>query len=138
MLTYLAEGANNSEIAASLVISPKTVARHRENIMRKLNLHSRAGVGPLCNPQGDYYSIKFARSASRGGFYSIIRERALVRPFSYFFSSLFQITEQEPELPDECTCSRCHPDPGSSRSGTALHIVDCEQMRLGPSVYIDS
>jgi len=42
VLTYLAEGANNSEIAVSLVISPKTVARHRENIMRKLNLHSRA------------------------------------------------------------------------------------------------
>lgn len=42
VLTYLAEGANNSEIADSLVISPKTVARHRENIMRKLNLHSRA------------------------------------------------------------------------------------------------
>lgn len=42
VLTYLAEGANNEEIAASLVISPKTVARHRENIMRKLNLHSRS------------------------------------------------------------------------------------------------
>lgn len=42
VLTYLAEGASNKEIAASLVISPKTVARHRENIMRKLNLHSRA------------------------------------------------------------------------------------------------
>jgi two-component system response regulator NreC len=42
VLTYLAEGANNSEIATALVISPKTVARHRENIMRKLNLHSRA------------------------------------------------------------------------------------------------
>jgi len=42
VLTYLAEGATNEEIAASLVISPKTVARHRENIMRKLNLHSRA------------------------------------------------------------------------------------------------
>jgi len=42
VLTYLAAGANNAEIAASLVISPKTVARHRENIMRKLNLHSRA------------------------------------------------------------------------------------------------
>ena len=42
VLTYLAEGANNSEIAASLVISPKTVARHRENIMRKLNMHSRS------------------------------------------------------------------------------------------------
>src|SRR5512134_1057664 len=42
VLTYLAEGANNEEIAGSLVISPKTVARHRENIMRKLNLHSRS------------------------------------------------------------------------------------------------
>ena len=42
ILTHLAEGANNEEIARSLVISPKTVARHRENIMRKLNLHSRA------------------------------------------------------------------------------------------------
>lgn len=42
VLTYLAEGASNEEIARALVISPKTVARHRENIMRKLNLHSRS------------------------------------------------------------------------------------------------
>lgn len=42
VLAYLAEGANNEEIASALVISPKTVARHRENIMRKLNLHSRS------------------------------------------------------------------------------------------------
>ena len=42
VLTFLAEGASNEEIATSLVISHKTVARHRENIMRKLNLHSRA------------------------------------------------------------------------------------------------
>jgi two-component system response regulator NreC len=42
VLTYLAEGASNEEIASALVISPKTVARHRENIMRKLNLHSRS------------------------------------------------------------------------------------------------
>jgi two-component system response regulator NreC len=41
VLTYLAEGAGNAEIAGELHISPKTVARHRENIMRKLNLHSR-------------------------------------------------------------------------------------------------
>ena len=41
VLTYLAEGTSNEEIAVSLVISPKTVERHRENIMRKLNLHSR-------------------------------------------------------------------------------------------------
>jgi two-component system response regulator NreC len=42
VLTYLAEGASNDETAEALVISPKTVARHRENIMRKLNMHSRA------------------------------------------------------------------------------------------------
>ena len=42
VLTHLAEGESNDEIAKILVISPKTVARHRENIMHKLNLHSRA------------------------------------------------------------------------------------------------
>lgn len=42
VFTLLAEGASNQQIAESLVISPKTVERHRENIMRKLNLHSRS------------------------------------------------------------------------------------------------
>lgn len=42
VLTLLADGASNLEIAEQLTISPKTVARHRENIMAKLNLHSRA------------------------------------------------------------------------------------------------
>jgi len=42
VLRYLAEGASNDEIAAALVISVKTVARHRENIMLKLGLHSRS------------------------------------------------------------------------------------------------
>jgi two-component system response regulator NreC len=42
VLTHLAEGESNEEIAKALVISPKTVARHRENIMHKLNLHSRS------------------------------------------------------------------------------------------------
>ena len=42
VLSLLAEGAANDRIASSLVISPKTVERHRENIMRKLNLHSRS------------------------------------------------------------------------------------------------
>jgi two-component system response regulator NreC len=41
VLAYLAEGSSNVEIAEALTISPKTVARHRENIMDKLNLHSR-------------------------------------------------------------------------------------------------
>lgn len=42
VLTHLAEGESNDEIAAVLFISPKTVERHRENIMRKLSLHSRS------------------------------------------------------------------------------------------------
>ncbi len=42
VLSHLAEGATNEQIAEALVISPKTVERHRENIMRKLNLHSRS------------------------------------------------------------------------------------------------
>ncbi len=41
VLTHVADGATNAEIGEQLGISPKTVARHRENIMRKLNLHSR-------------------------------------------------------------------------------------------------
>ncbi|PIV26535.1 MAG: DNA-binding response regulator [Anaerolineae bacterium CG03_land_8_20_14_0_80_58_20] len=42
VLSLLAEGAANDRIAGSLVISPETVERHRENIMHKLNLHSRS------------------------------------------------------------------------------------------------
>lgn len=41
LLTYLAEGKTNGEIALDLCISPKTVSRHRENIMKKLNIHTR-------------------------------------------------------------------------------------------------
>ncbi len=41
VLAHLAEGAGNAVIAETLGISPKTVARHRENIMQKLGLHSR-------------------------------------------------------------------------------------------------
>ena len=41
VLTLIAEGLTNAEIADRLVISVKTVDRHRENLMRKLNLHNR-------------------------------------------------------------------------------------------------
>jgi two-component system response regulator NreC len=41
VLALLADGDSNAEIADKLSISPKTVARHRENIMGKLNMHSR-------------------------------------------------------------------------------------------------
>ncbi len=42
VLELLAEGLSNDEIADNLVISRHTVARHRENLMGKLNLHSRS------------------------------------------------------------------------------------------------
>lgn len=41
VLIHIAEGQSNAEIAQQLVISVKTVDRHRENIMRKLNMHNR-------------------------------------------------------------------------------------------------
>ena len=41
VLTHIAEGYTNREIAEDLVISVKTVDRHRENIMQKLNMHNR-------------------------------------------------------------------------------------------------
>jgi two-component system response regulator NreC len=41
VLTLIAEDETNQGIANELEISVKTVERHRENIMRKLNLHTR-------------------------------------------------------------------------------------------------
>jgi two-component system response regulator NreC len=41
VLTLIAEGLSNQEIADRLQISVRTVERHRENIMKRLNLHSR-------------------------------------------------------------------------------------------------
>lgn len=42
VLEYVAEGMTNVEVGEALGISPKTVARHRERIMNKLDLHSCA------------------------------------------------------------------------------------------------
>jgi two-component system response regulator NreC len=42
VLSLLAEGLSNDEIGEALQISRHTVARHRENLMRKLELHSRS------------------------------------------------------------------------------------------------
>jgi len=44
VLKLIAEGHTNQEIADRLVISSKTVERHRANIMDKLNLHSRTDL----------------------------------------------------------------------------------------------
>jgi two-component system response regulator NreC len=42
VLEMLAKGSSNEEIAELLSISKHTVARHRENLMRKLELHNRS------------------------------------------------------------------------------------------------
>ncbi|HEY5984534.1 MAG TPA: response regulator transcription factor [Anaerolineales bacterium] len=41
VLELVARGRSNAEIARELGLSPKTVGRHRERIMNRLNLHSR-------------------------------------------------------------------------------------------------
>jgi two-component system response regulator NreC len=52
VLVLIAEGLTNPEIAEELVISVKTVDRHRENIMRKLNLHNRIELVKYALRQG--------------------------------------------------------------------------------------
>ena len=42
VLRLIVDGLTSREIAESLVISPNTVERHRQNIMSKLGLHNRA------------------------------------------------------------------------------------------------
>ena len=41
VLELVGEGLNNHDIGKNLALSPKTIARHRERIMKKLNFHSR-------------------------------------------------------------------------------------------------
>ena len=44
VLKLIGEGHKNAEIAEFLFISPKTVDKHRSNIMRKLDLHNAAAL----------------------------------------------------------------------------------------------
>jgi DNA-binding NarL/FixJ family response regulator len=44
ILKLLAEGHTTQEIATMLVLSPKTVDRHKTNLMSKLSIHSRADL----------------------------------------------------------------------------------------------
>jgi two-component system response regulator NreC len=52
VLTLIAEGLTNKQIGAQLGISPKTVARHRDNITGKLNLPSRAELTSFAIKRG--------------------------------------------------------------------------------------
>ena len=44
MLVPIAEGQSNKEIADRLGIGVRTIETHRERIMRRLNIHSVAGL----------------------------------------------------------------------------------------------
>ena len=44
VLRHIAEGASNKEIAGSLGISVRTVETHRDSLMKKLGIHSVAGL----------------------------------------------------------------------------------------------
>jgi len=44
VLELVAQGLNNEQMGKRLGLSPKTIARHRERIMKKLNLHSRTDL----------------------------------------------------------------------------------------------
>jgi DNA-binding NarL/FixJ family response regulator len=44
VLQRVAEGGANKEVAADLGISVKTVEKHRQSVMRKLDLHDTAGL----------------------------------------------------------------------------------------------
>ena len=44
ILTLVGQGLTNSQIGERLFISPKTVEKHRTNLMKKLDLHNVSAV----------------------------------------------------------------------------------------------
>jgi DNA-binding NarL/FixJ family response regulator len=44
VLTHIARGHSNKAIARELGLSPKTIGKHRSNLMRKLQLHNTAAI----------------------------------------------------------------------------------------------
>jgi DNA-binding NarL/FixJ family response regulator len=52
VLTLLAEGADNEAIAKALVISPQTARTHIQNILGKLNVHSRLEAAAIAMQNG--------------------------------------------------------------------------------------
>jgi len=52
VLICIAEGLSNKEIAVRLGVGVRTVETHRERIMRKLNIHSVAGLTKFAIAKG--------------------------------------------------------------------------------------
>lgn len=52
VLKLIAEGYKNKDIADYLCISPKTVEKHRDNLMKKLDLHNTAALTAYAMDRG--------------------------------------------------------------------------------------
>lgn len=58
VLKFLAQGLSNKDIAVNMRLSPSTVKRHVENILRKLQLKNRV--------EAAVYAVTKATGASQG------------------------------------------------------------------------
>jgi DNA-binding NarL/FixJ family response regulator len=63
VLRLLARGLSNKEIAAELVITPKTVSNHVEHIYGKIGTRTRAGAGLFAMQHGLLPEERFAPPA---------------------------------------------------------------------------
>jgi DNA-binding NarL/FixJ family response regulator len=52
VLQLVAEGSANKQVASELGISIKTVEKHRQHVMQKLNIHETAGLTRYAIAQG--------------------------------------------------------------------------------------
>ena len=52
ILRYLAQGLSKKEIASSLSLSEKTIARHSDNLMAKLDIHDRVELARFAIREG--------------------------------------------------------------------------------------
>lgn len=52
VLTHIANGLTNKETAAQLHLSVRTIETHRENIMRKLDIHTASGLTKFAIAKG--------------------------------------------------------------------------------------
>jgi DNA-binding NarL/FixJ family response regulator len=72
VLTRIALGNSNKLIARELGVSPKTVEKHRSNLMRKLQLHNAAAITMFAIRNGMTSSEPFGdRAAARPAFASV-------------------------------------------------------------------
>jgi DNA-binding NarL/FixJ family response regulator len=61
VLALLGASMRNAEIAARLVLSPKTVDHHVASVLRKLEVHDRAAAGAVARDLGLKYGVTAAK-----------------------------------------------------------------------------